>query len=80
MINSKNKKVVLITGTSTGIDCSLALAFAHAGFQTIATMRHIDKAKTLLDRAAKEKLHLDVRQLDVCDDQMRLRKLSLKQH
>ncbi|AUH70873.1 SDR family oxidoreductase [Legionella sainthelensi] len=69
MINSKNEKIVLITGTSTGIGSSLALAFAHAGFQTIATMRNIDKAKTLLDRADKEKLHVDVRQLDVCDDQ-----------
>ncbi|QEY52741.1 SDR family oxidoreductase [Legionella longbeachae] len=69
MINSKNEKVVLITGTSTGIGSSLALAFAHAGFQTIATMRNIDKAKALLDTAAQENVHLDVRQLDVCDDQ-----------
>lgn len=69
MSSSNNEKVVLITGTSTGIGYSLALAFAEAGFQTIATMRNTDKAKTLLDAATKKNIHIDIRHLDVCDDQ-----------
>lgn len=69
MSRLSDKKVVLITGTSTGIGYSLALTFAKAGFQTIATMRNTDKAKGLLDAAAKENVHLDIRQLDVCNDE-----------
>lgn len=58
---------VLITGTSSGIGLSTALAFAKAGFRVIATMRDLGKAQTLRERAQQEGVTLDIRALDVQD-------------
>src|SRR5579885_238417 len=67
--NATDKKIVLITGTSSGIGESTAIAFAKAGYQTIATLRNPDKSKSLLEKAENENVDLDIRVLDVCDDQ-----------
>jgi NAD(P)-dependent dehydrogenase (short-subunit alcohol dehydrogenase family) len=60
-------KVALITGTSTGIGLSTAILLAQAGFRTIATMRDPSKAAALRERAAKDGVEIEVRQLDVQD-------------
>jgi len=61
-------KVVLITGTSSGIGTATAIAFAKAGYKVIATLRDINKATILLDLSQKEGVKLDIRELDVCDN------------
>jgi len=58
-------RVALITGTSSGIGLSTAIAFARAGFRSIATMRDPARASALRERAARESVAVDVRALDV---------------
>lgn len=61
-------KIVLITGCSSGIGFETSLAFARQGFRVIATMRDLDKSHVLKAIVNKEKLNIDIRQLDVTDD------------
>jgi NAD(P)-dependent dehydrogenase (short-subunit alcohol dehydrogenase family) len=58
-------RIVLITGTSSGIGLSTALAFARNGDQVYATMRNLNKASPLLEQARKTGLTLEVLALDV---------------
>ncbi len=65
-------KVVLITGTSTGLGISLAVQAAQAGHKVYATMRNLEK-RELLDKAQEEAgvsvavLPLDVQQMDTIE-------------
>lgn len=59
--------VVLVTGTSTGIGLSTAVALADAGWTTIATMRDLGKADALRSAASEAGVALDIRSLDVTD-------------
>lgn len=56
-------RVVLITGTSTGIGAAAARAAANAGFTVVATMRDPERADDLRNVAPG----LDIRRLDVTD-------------
>ncbi len=47
-----NKKVAVVTGTSTGLGLHVAVLLAKQGFTTIATMRNLDKQDALLEEAA----------------------------
>ena len=58
-------KNVLITGCSSGLGLSLAVAAAKAGFTVYATMRDIGKRGALDDAAKAAGVSLHVRQLDV---------------
>jgi NAD(P)-dependent dehydrogenase (short-subunit alcohol dehydrogenase family) len=58
-------QIVLITGTSSGIGLATAVVLARAGFRVVATMRDLGKATALRERAAREGVELDIRQLDV---------------
>ncbi len=60
--------VVLITGCSSGFGLETALAFARRGDTTVATMRTVAKADSLLKRAAEEGLTVHVETLDVLDE------------
>jgi len=60
--------VIVLTGCSTGIGLEATLAFARRGDTTVATMRNVAKADTLLERAADEGLSVHVEALDVDDD------------
>ena len=62
-----SNRVVLITGTSSGIGLATALAFARNGDQVYASMRNLDKSGPLMERARAEKLHLNLLPLDVQD-------------
>ena len=60
-------KIALVTGTSSGIGTSAAVLFAREGFITVATVRDLDQAKALRERAGRDGVALDIRRLDVCD-------------
>jgi NAD(P)-dependent dehydrogenase (short-subunit alcohol dehydrogenase family) len=59
------QKVVVITGTSSGIGYEIALTMARNGFLTYATMRNLEKGNNLKSLAEKEGLPLRIAQLDV---------------
>ncbi|WP_328680641.1 SDR family oxidoreductase [Streptomyces sp. NBC_00322] len=61
-------KVVLITGTSSGIGLATAVATAKAGWRTVATLRDTGRAEELRKAAADAGVELDIRQLDVTDE------------
>lgn len=60
-------KTVLITGTSSGIGLSTAVAAARSGWRVIATMRDTAKAGALLAAAEEAGVAVEVRALDVTD-------------
>ncbi|MFD4143894.1 SDR family oxidoreductase [Streptomyces sp. NPDC058572] len=63
-----SSKVVLITGTSSGIGLAAAVAAAQAGWRTVATLRDTGRADALRKAAAEAGVELDIRQLDVTDE------------
>jgi NAD(P)-dependent dehydrogenase (short-subunit alcohol dehydrogenase family) len=60
-------KVVLITGTSSGIGLAAAVSAAEAGWRTVATLRDPARADALHEAAETAGVELDIRQLDVTD-------------
>jgi NAD(P)-dependent dehydrogenase (short-subunit alcohol dehydrogenase family) len=59
--------VVVISGTSTGIGLTTAVATARAGWTTVATMRNLSGDQRLRDAATAAGVALDIRRLDVTD-------------
>jgi NAD(P)-dependent dehydrogenase (short-subunit alcohol dehydrogenase family) len=59
--------VVLITGCSSGFGLEAALAFARNGDVVCASMRNLDKADRLRERAADEGLDIALEKIDVTD-------------
>ena len=68
-MNMQESKVALVTGSSSGIGFETALLLARSGFQTYASMRNLEKAKTITEKTDKEKLPLQIVHLDVNDDE-----------
>ncbi|HKO40064.1 MAG TPA: SDR family oxidoreductase [Nitrososphaeraceae archaeon] len=62
------KKVAVVTGSSTGIGFETSLLLARNGFYTYSTMRNLDKSKAITNIKQKEKLSLEILQLDVTAD------------
>ena len=62
------QKVAIITGSSSGIGHATALLLARNRFHTYATMRNIKKSVDIMEIANRERLPLQVIQLDVNDD------------
>jgi short-subunit dehydrogenase len=62
------RQVALITGCSSGIGYETALMLARKGFHTFATMRNTKKSESLEKIIEKEKLPLNILELDVNDD------------
>ncbi|MER7667640.1 SDR family NAD(P)-dependent oxidoreductase [Kitasatospora sp. NPDC096128] len=60
-------RVLLITGTSSGIGLAGAVAAARAGYTTVATLRAPDRAGALRAAAEAAGVAVDVRRLDVTD-------------
>lgn len=61
-------KVAIVTGSSSGIGYVTSLLLARNRFHTYATMRNIEKSADIQEIANKERLPLQVIQLDVNDD------------
>jgi len=61
-------QVALITGCSSGLGYETALMLARNGFHTFATMRNTKKSDSLEEIIKKERLDLNIRELDVNDD------------
>ena len=59
--------VALITGTSSGIGLSTAVAAARHGFTSVATLRNVTKDTALRAAAEAAGVDLDIRPLDVVD-------------
>ncbi|MFH8573692.1 SDR family oxidoreductase [Streptomyces sp. NPDC017993] len=66
--SSQSPKVVLITGTSSGIGLAAAVSAARAGWTTIATLRDLSRSDALRKAAAEAGVELDIRRLDVTDE------------
>ena len=66
---NKKKKVAVVTGSSSGIGLETSLLLARNGFYTYATMRNLEKSKAISNLQQKEKLSLEILQLDVNDDE-----------
>ena len=62
------KRVAIVTGSSSGIGFEISLMLARNGLTTYATMRDLYKSSTLKSIADKEKIPLRYVQLDVTDD------------
>lgn len=61
------RQVALITGCSSGIGYETSLALARSGFCTYAGVRNMKNSDILEKKIAKEKLDLNILQLDVND-------------
>jgi len=59
---------IFVTGTSRGIGLEAALAFARKGHKVFATMRNPARDTELAQRAAAEKLPIDISAMDVDSD------------
>ena len=66
--NGEITPIAVVTGSSSGIGFETALLLARSGFHTYATMRNLEKSKSITEIANTEKLPLQVVQLDVNDD------------
>ncbi|GCE13493.1 SDR family oxidoreductase [Tengunoibacter tsumagoiensis] len=66
-MSKQQASTALITGTSSGIGLEAAIALAQAGFAVVATMRDLQRATTLRQRAQAAKVQLDIRKLDITD-------------
>jgi NAD(P)-dependent dehydrogenase (short-subunit alcohol dehydrogenase family) len=64
----QQERTTIVTGSSTGNGFETSLMLARNGFYTYATMRNLDKSKTITDIATKDSLPLQVLQLDVTED------------
>lgn len=61
-------KIILITGTSTGIGLETAIQLAEQGHKVYASMRNLDKSGLLKENAEKRKVNLNIKKLDVLDE------------
>jgi len=65
---SLDKKVIVITGCSSGIGYETALMFARNGFITYATMRNPEKGYGIRSIVEKENFSIKIIKLDVEQD------------
>lgn len=61
-------RTALITGCSSGIGLSTAIAMARDGLEVVATLRNLDKRRELETRAKDAGVDLVIRPLDVTDE------------
>jgi short-subunit dehydrogenase len=64
----QEKKVAIITGSSSGIGFETSVLLARNGFHTYAAVRSLDKSQSLMDMSKKDGLSIQVIELDVSND------------
>ena len=64
----KNKKVAVVTGSSTGIGYETCLALAHNGYLTYATMRDTKKSKEIEKIIHDKNFQIKIIEMDVDND------------
>ena len=69
MASLPKDNVAVVTGSSTGIGYETSLILARNGFLTYATMRNLNKGENMKSVMAKENLPIQIKQLDVTDDE-----------
>lgn len=62
-------KIILITGTSTGIGLETSIQLAEQGHKVYASMRNLEKSKLLQETAAKRNVKINILHLDVLNNQ-----------
>ncbi|MEM6316134.1 MAG: SDR family oxidoreductase [Bacteroidota bacterium] len=62
-------KIVVITGTSSGLGLSTAILFAQKGHKVYATMRNLKKKDALLAKAKEAGVTVEIEELDVSEMQ-----------
>lgn len=67
-MDNKNK-IALITGCSSGVGLYTAVRLAKTDFRVYATMRNLEKADKLKQYANEQRVHLEIRTLDVQNDE-----------
>jgi NAD(P)-dependent dehydrogenase (short-subunit alcohol dehydrogenase family) len=67
-IDMQGEKVALVTGSSSGIGFETSLLLSKSGFKTYASMRNLEKSRTIMEIANSQNLPLQVAQLDVNND------------
>ena len=60
--------IVVVTGTSTGIGQATAITLARAGHTVFAGMRNLERGGELREITSKEKLPINIVQLDIDSD------------
>ena len=70
MNSDSNKKIAVVTGSSSGIGFETSLLLARNGFYTYATMRDTLKSEKIKKIANKENLPLEVLSMDVNNDDL----------
>lgn len=65
MEQNQRKKVILITGCSSGLGLESAILLATKGHTVYATMRNPSKSETLLNKAKENNVEVFVKELDV---------------
>jgi NAD(P)-dependent dehydrogenase (short-subunit alcohol dehydrogenase family) len=68
--NGEIIRVAVVTGSSNGIGFETALTLARNGFYTYATIRNLEKSRSIKEIVNKEDLPLKVIQLDVDNDDL----------
>jgi len=62
------EKIAVVTGSSSGIGFETSLALARDGFYTFATVRNVKKAQKIVAIAKKEKLNIEIIELNVNEE------------
>lgn len=68
LMMTNDKKVAIVTGSSSGIGNAIVLELARNNFITYGTMRNLDKISDLKTISDQENLKIYFKQLDVTDD------------
>jgi len=67
-LKKESNKIAVVTGSSSGVGFVTSLLLAKNGYHTFATVRNLEKAKSLRDISDKGDLPITVLELDVKND------------
>jgi NAD(P)-dependent dehydrogenase (short-subunit alcohol dehydrogenase family) len=68
IVRSKQLRIALVTGSSSGIGYETSLSLAQNGIYTYASMRNLSKSEKILGYAKRDNLPLKTLRLDITDE------------